>query len=633
MSINPEKIRSPLSIFCLYVIVAGVIIYIFRYVFPASPIPLIIYSKEWRTIQGFMEVCNFFPALALSAIVLPFGLAAAQESFPSFSEMFFKRLVPSLMVAIVSALIYAVIFFFAIPTLKNKEDTLRYQGDLYNLAKERMQVHIRADEWVEASQFLEVCDLIWPNNHDFDKPRNEIEVALDRMQYAKSGEEAHAREVVTQDWRFSDLRSSDFHSTNVPTLSVAELNVLGITPDMLGGFRNSEVTEDRRPLAATQAISMGQAALRERRYFDAHWLATLGARIAPNGSPQEANARRLASEAWNMIASQSPNRREQQQFALYELKLSGYQAMADQDWIRGYYIFLEFLSKSPDDPDVKKFLDVCQKGLLEYAFFIDEIKLSIGNILSGALFSLPGRYTPTGVIANGEVSREVIRFASLTLADDYAYGTGFEFMEFNLSSHPIASLKAPYVKLLPITVDDKPQIMVITHALSRFDKDLSWESEWQIGKKVPTLIIDISFEDFLLLAQVRKGLHSLQINELFEASQKLGLAGYISQIFEAEILNRLSSVVFLLPAAIITIVIGWRYRTKTRPRYLFILMMPVLPIVFHGFVHMYRSILNTIGIWLVLSVGFSSALVLFIVCLVMILLISMIVLAGQQSKD
>jgi hypothetical protein len=546
--------------------------------------------------------------------------------------MFFKRLVPSLLVAIISAIIYAVIFFLAIPMLKDREDTIRYKGELYNLAKERIQVHTRADEWVEASQFLEVCDEIWPGNRDFDMVRFEIEIALDRMRNLESEEKAHAREEVEKDWRYSDLRPSGFHSANVPVLSFAELNALGISPEMLGGFRESEIHEEQRPLAAAQAISMSQAAFRERRFFDAHWLATLGARIAPNGSPQEVNATRLASEAWNSIASQSPNRREQQQFVLYELKLSGYRAMADQDWIRGYYIFLELLSKTPDDPDAKKFLDVCASGLLEYAFFIDEMKLSIGDILSGALYSLPGSID-SRVASRRDAGRAVIRFASITLSNDYAYGSGFEFMEFNLASHPIASLRAPYVKLLPVTIDDRQQIMVITHALSRFDKDLDWESEWFIGRKSPTVLIDISFEDFLLLSQVRRGLSSLQINELYEASQKLNYSGYVSQIFEAEILNRLSFVIFFLPVAIITIVIGWRYRARARPRYLFVLMLPVLPVVFHGFVHLYRSVLNTAGIWLVLSLGFSSAIALLIVSLVVILLISMIVLAAQHSSE
>jgi hypothetical protein len=83
--------------------------------------------------------------------------------------------------------------------------------------------------------------------------------------------------------------------------------------------------------------------------------------------------------------------------------------------------------------------------------------------------------------------------------------------------------------------------------------------------------------------------------------------------------------------AILVIVIGWRYRTKARPRYLFFLLLPVLPVVFNGFVFFYRNLLNTVGIWLVISLGFASALTIFIAALAVILFISLIILSAQHG--
>jgi hypothetical protein len=249
------------------------------------------------------------------------------------------------------------------------------------------------------------------------------------------------------------------------------------------------------------------------------------------------------------------------------------------------------------------------------------MELSLGEILTGAVFSLPT-----------EMGRAVMRFASLSTSADYAYGTGFEFMEFDFFSRPLTSIRAPYAKLLPVTVNNKSQLMVITHALSRFDKNISWECEWLYGEKaVSTFVVDIVFEDFLLLSQVRRGLPNLQIDELFLASQKLGSFGYISQIFDAEVLNRINSSVFFLPMAVFVIIIGWRYRATARPRYLFVIMLPVLPIVFNGLVFLYRSVLNTAGIWLVLSLGFTAALAICITALAICLLVSMIALAAQHT--
>jgi hypothetical protein len=60
-------------------------------------------------------------------------------------------------------------------------------------------------------------------------------------------------------------------------------------------------------------------------------------------------------------------------------------------------------------------------------------------------------------------------------------------------------------------------------------------------------------------------------------------------------------------------------------------MLPVLPVVFHGFIFLYRSVFNTLGIWLILSVGFTAALVVYIFSMVVIMLVSLIVLAAQHS--
>ena len=587
--INTEKIRSPQWIFIFYMIPASLVVYFFRFILPNVDIPLVIFSHEWRQIQGALALCNMFPALVFSALVVPFGLVSFEEHYSSFSHILFKRLIISIVIAICAAVVYGAIFFLAIPLLKNNEENIRFKAELYHLAKEHAYERSSSGEWHEASQFIGICDQVWPNSPELADLRIRVDMSLDEMLAAESDERAHARAVLAREYRSAEL---------------------------------SALSGGQQPLDAAQAIAMSEAAFRERRFFDAHWLASVGWRLAVSGGPEAANASRLASSAWNQISSQAPSRREERLFSLYEMKLSGYQAMNSGDWIQAFYIFQELLTLTPDDPDVANFLTVSEKGTREYAFFIDEMELSLGEILTGAVFSLPGQ----------RGGRSALRFSNLSTSSDFAFGMGFEYMEFDALSRPLISLRAPYSKLLPVTVNNKPQVMVITHALSRHDKNTSWECEWLLGNKTMAgVILDVSFENFLLLAQVRQGLPNLQIDELFLASKELGSSGYISQIFEAEIINRIGSAVFFLPMAIIVIVIGWRYRARTKPRYLFVLLLPVLPVVFHGFVFMYRAILNVIGIWLVLSLGFSTALTIFIVTLSLSLLISMIVLAAQHG--
>ena len=583
-----EKLRSSHIIFILYIAVSSALIMLFRFIFPYSETPLAIFFSSWRVTQGVLTIFNLFPALAFSALVIPFGIAIYDEYPQSFSQVFFKRLISSVISAICAACLYCAILFLIFPMVKNHEEDMRFKGDLYNLAKSQAQECIIDGKWQEAAHFVSVCDKIWEESPGIADLKAEIDLNLAKEHSEESDERAEARVSLTGETRSMAL---------------------------------SSLPGSQQPLDAAEAILLAEEAFAAHRFYDAHWLATLGERLSVRGSPQAANASRLASRAWNQIASQSPNRREEKLYSLFNLKRSGYEAMNSGEWVDAYYIFLELLALTPDDPDAANFLAASEMGTREVAFFTDEMRMAIGELMTGAVFSLP---------AHG--GRAVIRLSNLSLFQDYAYGMGLEYMKVDEKSRPVVNMTARYVKILPFSASGVPQVLVMTHALDRQDKNANWDGEWTLGRKANAgIILDIKYEDFLLLSKVRHGLTNLQIDELFEASEKFGSAGYVSRIFDAEVLNRLGSAVFFLPMAIVVIIIGWRLRTKTRPRYLFFPLLLILPVVFHAFVFLYRSVLNTLSIWLVLSLGFSPALVIFIIFLAVTFFFSLILLASQRS--
>jgi len=587
MIISSDKLRTPQFIFIIYVVIAAIFIMIFKFIFPGSDEPLSIYSFNWRVVQGLLEVFNLFPALALSALVIPFGLASFEENYQSFSELFFKRLSVSVITAIGAAIVYAIIFFLFFPMVKNYEENMRYSGDLYRLAKANALERRNAGDWYEASQFLSICDYIWFQSKDLQSLQDEVAINLERKIAEENRERAQARAVLNS------------------------------------GRRNNDIwplSTENRPVDATQAIAMSREAFIRERYFDSHWLANLGSRLAQNGSVEEGIANRIANEAWDMISSQAPNQREAYLYNLYNIKLYGYKAMEAGDWIRAYYTFLELLSYTPDDPDVKNYLAASEAGAKEIAFFIDEMEMAMGVILNNAVFSLPGKE-----------GRIVMRFSSLTKTDDIAYGIGFEYMDFDEYMNPKSIVTARYTKLVPVILDE-PKIIILTHALDRYNNENSFHSEWLLGEPIiGGILLDICFDELSLITNARRGLTNLLIGELFSAADNLGDSGYIPQVFHAEILNRLGSALFFLPVSILIIVTAWRYRARKRPRYIFFLFLPILPIIFNGFVFIYRSIINTSAIWLVLSIGFPAALTVFIVFLAVSLFVSLIVLAAQHT--
>ena len=592
MKIKIEALRSPGSIYCMYVAVGSLLIFIFRYMFPGEEAPLLIFSQDWRAIRGLLTVIALFPALSLSALVIPFGIPSGEsEGYTKYSSHLFRQMISPLTTAICASGIYAVLFFLVLPLAQNHESNLRFQGDMFRMARDRALEHGRAGEWIEASQFIGIADSVWENSPPLANLRTEVEVRLDESSFIE--------------------RQLDIHG--------------GVLASSLPGYWD--------PVDAADAIEKGETAFNERRFFDAHWLATLGRRIAQDGSPEEAAASWLASRAWNEIQSLRPTEAELQAFAIHRLKMEGYQAVISSEWIRAFYIFSELVELSPNDPDAWNFLAVSEAETEKVAFFVDEINVTSGETLTGTVFSLPWSLE-NGIVRQG---RSVMRVASLSSTPDVAYGIGIEYMVFDSNARPLLNLEALYAKFLPITLDGQHKVLVMMRTLDRHDSVRRWEPEWNAWENTiyhpgsAQITLNVSYETFLMLSHMRQELSGMQLSELFAAKDISQETGFIPQVYEAEILNRLGACLFFLPMAVIAIIIGWNFRAKRRPRYLFFLSFPILPLVFNSIVYLCRIILSIVGTSLIFAMGFSAALALFIVILSLSFVLSLILLAAQHG--
>ena len=282
------------------------------------------------------------------------------------------------------------------------------------------------------------------------------------------------------------------------------------------------------------------------------------------------------------------------------------------------------MSYIPDDPDVSKYLAISENGVKEAAFFIDEIELTMGKILTGAVFSLP--------MNSG---RLVMKVSSLSTFPDSAYAIDTEILAFDRDGRPLWSMEAPFAKIFPLTRDSGPEIAVLMRALDRTDKAVYWEPTLLgIGQEAPDTVqmdIPISWDNFILLSNIYRGISGISPADLKKAADYFGDYGYQDQIFQAELLRRFAQPLLFLPLAIFAVVIGWRYRALVRPRYIRVPMLIVLPLVFNGLEVFCRDWLNKLGIWTVVSYGFTIAAVFFGAGFFILLVCSLVVLAAQHS--
>jgi hypothetical protein len=539
----------------------------------------------------------------MSALVIPFGFMIDDNAdFARFSPRFILKIQGSILAAIIASACYGLLFFAALPMAQEAQSAMRYKGELFNMAKQRAEIHAAQDEWQEAYRFLNMCENIWYLSPPMERLRQRIIIGMDS---------------VSRGGRFGE---SDRENTAWATTTAA---------------RRSAIRD------APEALDLARAALGEERYYDAHWLASLASRLARDGSMEAREAARVASLAWNAVSSLEPGLRETLNYSLYHLKRQGYEAMIADEWIRAYYIFRELSEETPDDPDVVKFLALSRQGAAGVAFFVDELEGDIGQNLTNAVFSIPlapsARTLGSGAIseAGSFGGRAVLRAESLLTYPDYSYAIGLDIIAFDGNNTPLYQAQARYAKFIPMTVQGKNRLVLLLRALDRYDETVRWEPAWE-GSGRPDLgdaqiALDATYEQFLRLSRTPLRVDSLFWGDILAMGRDSGDYGHIPQVFQAEAIRRISGPLCLLPLSILAIVTGWRFRAATKPRFLGFPMLALIPLVFNGAAQIIYGFFGVLGLALLLSLGYSLAIGIFIGGSLILFVLSLILLAAQHG--
>ncbi|MDR1107109.1 MAG: hypothetical protein LBL44_12195, partial [Treponema sp.] len=335
MKLNRKAILSPPGIFIIYVLASSLVIMAYTFVFPGETSPVPWFAFKWRFVRGFLRIFNLYPALALSALVIPFGvLSSFVEGYGSFSAKFFDRIKGSLITAIAASALYGAICFIPFPLLAGAEEDMRFEGELYRLSRDKARENGAAGNWEDAAYFIAVCERIWPGSPELETLKTSVSIRLERLRF----EEGERRREAAG----------------------AAAGTAGQVPAAGGG--DSGIP---RPVNAAEALLYAGQSMDAGRYYNAHWLAILAGQLAAAGSPEAAEAARVAGRAWDAVMSLAPGAQEKEAYFLYRLKNSGYQAMVGGDWIRAYYIFRELSDLAPSDPDVAHYLAQSEQGTSE----------------------------------------------------------------------------------------------------------------------------------------------------------------------------------------------------------------------------------------------------------------------------
>jgi lipopolysaccharide export LptBFGC system permease protein LptF len=178
---------------------------------------------------------------------------------------------------------------------------------------------------------------------------------------------------------------------------------------------------------------------------------------------------------------------------------------------------------------------------------------------------------------------------------------------------------------------------MLLQALDRNDQNKRYDPLWIQGEAAGVttitsqITLNISYEDLRVLSGMRQGTGTLNLWELFTAEKKFAGYGYAQKTLRAEILRRMGDALFFLPMSVLTLILGWGYRAQKKPRYVYVPMLVILPLVFYGVLFFYRNILNNLAIQLSINMGLSTAIFCLCAGAAVCFTISLILLAAQHG--
>lgn len=561
--------------------------------FSPEPPPLPIYKVSWPIISVAIELITLFPVLIFSALASAFALSIFEEQNQSrFSPQFFNTMVKPLVTLIGATAVYGIFLLLFQPILYDTRYRLQTQALLFTDAKAKAAEEVYRGDWKEAAIHLAICERIWKQSRETQELRDLLAVA----------QEKERAKLVDLEHPATETGYIDTPVGSIPLLS-----------------------GQRGPLTVREALTLAETNLKRNNTFDAHWYASLAIKMAKPGSPEAGEATRLATRAWNAISELRPTPTEAKEYRIYREKLEGYKAIQGGDYIRAYYIFNVLRKEVPSDPDVKKYLETALTGTKKVAFFQDEAIKAVGETLSFGFFTIPIRDNQGGNLGIGILQADLI-----TILADVSFGSKLLFKILNSKGETLRSVQSDYAKFVPFP---EQKTLVLLKAIDKNDKTKSWPPRWSgtTGAQDSFLVLDISYEDFLLASHAQTNSRNLSILELFNAQKKLSSYGFIPQTFQLELLNRIMDPFLCLVLSLFILTISWRLRPLKKPGFVLYPMFIMLPIISFFILEGSRITGAIVNTALLLNFTMTTTIVICILNELVLLFFAVLFLAGQRG--
>jgi len=573
--VNRYSLRAVIRV--LVVIYALFFLIFFFYSIVTLPGGSLIKAFTWPYVwtNSFILFIDYLIPITASAVMIAYSLFFKMEEIyktTGRAPPFYRLVSSNLVLFIVLTLIYTALVIGFHPGAHYRLDRL------FSLTR---QARIYLDLANSASE---------AGNHSSAVNYYNIYLAIDKKNLQVQGLRAKSRSQVLRPGQEEET-SPVVGSTAVNQSLILEMSA----PDLLEKARSYYARED---------------------FFSAHYYATLASRL----DETDLNSRSLAGRAWEKISGLDPTASDREAGKLFGKKREGYTAFIDGNYITAYYIFNDLLSEYPQDPDVKSYHARSREKVVGVSFFLDE---------AGVIVPLPGVEEILFINKSDIGTREIVFIGKIVETEGGVFFQNIEAIRFEPSGRIIYHLYAPYGKLIENHIN--------MTGIDRQSQERKALPVYYSGYRDPELkaLLPLNL-DLAELSNLRQGLLKsarIRLDSLWLVRKEFSRYGYNEEQLGMEIIIRLLKPFSFLILCLFSISLGWAYRTRSlsRPPLPALLFIPFFPYIVALFTSFYLSAQRTLLGFILISLGFTPALIVLLIMQGILLITSLIVLAGQKG--
>ena len=326
-----------------------------------------------------------------------------------------------------------------------------------------------------------------------------------------------------------------------------------------------------------QLYLKAEDAYEKKEWFNAHYYAELGIKLATPKDPNLEGLKKISTSAWNNLTEYHNLAKSENQL-LFDRKYEGYLALVEKDDLKAYYIFRELYQTSREfqsDPDVVFYLEIAENRINERSFFVDEtFELASFESANDVYFA----YTYE------DGSQDIIYFKGMTAlastGNSIQYLRDLTIVSVAKNGDLYRTMHVPYAKVLPVSVKT---LTPTTKALMGISDDIDYVPYIllkSVGRDSPDIhnepvytypngevtnlpeyqLLSISYEDFLALEKVTEKPESMPLPSLFKLVFMASKYGFCSEVYGQALMNRLFYPLWILIMFVVLAGFAWNNR-------------------------------------------------------------------------